>query len=1065
MRVRRRHRWRKILVWGMVVMLASLTGGLWFAYIYATDSETLARLIRQAAPKYLPGARVDVLSVKPKLLKGEIHLNQVSVSQPLDGAPFQVLRIHWVSIRQDPKRLLEGRFEPTEVVVSFPTLRLRRRADGTCNLQGLLASPWPGPAMKTPPIHIHNATVELSDETQPRTTGTAILRDVEIEIEPGQGKGKVKFEARAKGDAFDHLSLKGVLDTNTGAIEFSGDVARLIVTETLRNRLPLGIRALIDRAGLTSGEIDVRVNSMAFNTKTPGGAIRYDISGRLRGAALNGEGLPFPINDLSAGFTARDGVLTIERAEGYYGPTTVRIEQGTFTLGAPETTPFHLALEILDLKLDEKLHAWMPRTYDKFWNGFQPSGRVSVLIDASRDVPGGPLRKKVEVECHDVAMLYEFFRYPVDHISGRLIWEGERIVVENMRTLIGGKPLVANGTIDQPGERAVVRLDFVGQGLPVDSALLNALPPDVREVVLQFSPTGAVSGSGRVIRLPPDKPAEGKRGKVAVHAWLDLNERCGIKWKGLPYPVNNLTGRLEIHPDLWEFKNMRGVNGQAEITGSGRVEKVNAATVGPRYKVALQLQACKLPFDDQLREALPPAWQKSWAILNPNGSSDVRAFINVEPSKPDSYVLEVIPRPATGVTLQYSREPKPGVDAGGVFNLPMEHVTGRFVFRNGPVDMENVAFTFYNAPVRFGTGRVIVENSGRFQLGVKDVHVRDIRLDDSLRRIMPPVMQQFAQRFDDGRTFTLKGNLGLGWSGVVGESVRCDWNDALVVFNDNSIQIQPGFDLAHMQGELNSLRGRADGDSFEAHGVLKLDSVGLRGQQITALESPLDVEKGEARLDSLKGRLLGGDFSGAFRVTLAANPKYSASLEVRGADLEQYAKTLPGRQSFRGLIDGKIALSGFGADVRTLQGRGEAHLSHGDLGKLPPLLPLLKLLSRSPVTRTAFDAADVAVKIENGRTYFEPIRLLGDALSLQGRGTMDVQGDLDLKLRVLVGRDRLRFPGLNLLREASGQFLVVTVKGVPSFPKFDLVPVPEVGDVFKKSLGQRRDEQDERISR
>jgi hypothetical protein len=122
-------------------------------------------------------------------------------------------------------------------------------------------------------------------------------------------------------------------------------------------------------------------------------------------------------------------------------------------------------------------------------------------------------------------------------------------------------------------------------------------------------------------------------------------------------------------------------------------------------------------------------------------------------------------------------------------------------------------------------------------------------------------------------------------------------------------------------------------------------------------------------------------------------------------------------------------------------------------------------LSRSPVTRTAFDSADVAVKIENGRTYFEPIRLLGDALSLQGRGTMDVQGDLDLKLRVLVGRDRLKFPGLNLLREASGQFLVVTVKGVPSFPKFDLVPVPEVGDVFKKSLGQRRDDQDERMIR
>ena len=111
MRVRHRHRWRRILGWGMVVVLASLTGGLWFAYIYATDSETLAGVIREAAPRFLPGARVDVLSVKPKLLKGEVHLNQVSVMQPLDGSPFQVIRIPWLSVRQDPKRLLEGRLE------------------------------------------------------------------------------------------------------------------------------------------------------------------------------------------------------------------------------------------------------------------------------------------------------------------------------------------------------------------------------------------------------------------------------------------------------------------------------------------------------------------------------------------------------------------------------------------------------------------------------------------------------------------------------------------------------------------------------------------------------------------------------------------------------------------------------------------------------------------------------------------------------------------------------------------------------------------------------------------
>ena len=98
-----------------------------------------------------------------RLFTGEINLIEPAVHQTLDGAPFQAVRIPWLSVRHDARALLEGRFEPSEVVVAHPTLRLRRRKDGTWNLQGLLASPWPGPAMKTPPILIQNGTVELSD--------------------------------------------------------------------------------------------------------------------------------------------------------------------------------------------------------------------------------------------------------------------------------------------------------------------------------------------------------------------------------------------------------------------------------------------------------------------------------------------------------------------------------------------------------------------------------------------------------------------------------------------------------------------------------------------------------------------------------------------------------------------------------------------------------------------------------------------------------------------------------------------------------------------------------------
>ena len=44
----------KILIWGLVLCLSILGGGLWFAYWYMTDSDTAAQLIREHAVRYFP---------------------------------------------------------------------------------------------------------------------------------------------------------------------------------------------------------------------------------------------------------------------------------------------------------------------------------------------------------------------------------------------------------------------------------------------------------------------------------------------------------------------------------------------------------------------------------------------------------------------------------------------------------------------------------------------------------------------------------------------------------------------------------------------------------------------------------------------------------------------------------------------------------------------------------------------------------------------------------------------------------------------------------------------------
>ncbi|HEV3165851.1 MAG TPA: AsmA-like C-terminal region-containing protein [Isosphaeraceae bacterium] len=1039
---------RKVAFWSTMLMMAATAGGLWFAYTYVTDSDTLAAFIRAEAPRYLPGSRLVIGRVRPRLLVGDISLSHVALWQTIDGVDCSSLRIPWLNIRHDTAALLNGELRPQEVVVAQPELQVRRRKDGTWNLQGLLADPWPGsPLLKWPQVVIQNGTVHLSEGEE---RASPILRDLSVRIEP-TAAGPLHFEASAKGDLFEHLALSGTIDRKSGRITLTGgELTRLVLSDTLRQRLPAEFHPMLDRFGIMSGEIDLKLKSLDYNpAATP--SLHYALSAQLREGSLNCPRLPFPLTPISASVEVTDGKLTIDRAEGYYGKTTVRARPGgTVDLNEPDVGPLNVTVDVIDLEFNERLRAWTPPQFASLWADYRPQGRVSLALSALREERGGLVGFGMGVDCLDVAIQYALFPYPLDHIRGLLKWEGSRISLD-LHTLIGGKPLAAHGTIDNPGPAALVKLEFQAEAMEIDKTLLGALPPDVRKVVDQFQPTGSVRGKAFVKRTPP-APGEPGEGRVTIDALLDLNERCSITWAGLPYRVANLKGQLELHPDSWVFKNMRGWNGQASITGSGSVQNIGHN----QLKTDLHLRGEHLPFNEELRDALPLAWQKTWATLRPGGSSTVDARILVEPGH-ENYYLVIVPERETRIELRLPRIPGPNVPPGDTFDMPpMERVTGSFVFDNGTVTMTDVGFQFRSSPAHFAKGKVVVRDSGQFSLEVYDLEVEDFRIDTNLRKIMPPVMAQFARRLRDGETFRFRTNLGIGWSGQLGQPAWCSWNEALVVFNGNTIQT--GLPLEHLQGQLDHLRGGYNGQHLEVHGMLALDSVSLMGQQLTQLSSPVDVIHNRATLSKIHGFLLGGEFTGQLAVDLDATPKYSAALSLRDADLQLYTKTLPGRQALRGLVGGQIVLNGLGNDLHTLQGNGDVHIIRGDLGDLPAYLLLVKALTLSPLTKTAFDSADATFRIQNGETVFSPIKLTGNAFSLRGSGTMSAQGELNLGLRVLYGRDEsLHIPILSdAMREVSGQIFQIRVSGTPAYPKFSPAALQQVTNGVR-SLGALRD--------
>jgi hypothetical protein len=1090
----------KILFWGLLLSFSIAGGALWFAYWYMTDSETAARLIREHAVKFFPGSSLEPGRVRIRPILGEIVLNQLQLLQRIDGTPFEVLRIPWLNIRINTRKLAKGELEAKEVVVSHPILRLRRRRDGKWNLDGLLADPWPGPWINTPPIYIQNATLELiPDDDTPKSQGlntsesdlsqnpptplanakrsSAILRDVMLKVEGnGGGPENIKFEGSARGDVFDKLLLEGTVNLVTGAITLKGDLARMTLSETLRRRIPREAVPTVNKLALNGGMVDIELKRFRYDpSAAPGARLSYHALARLREGVCECSKLPFPVNDLSAWISVEDGTVSIKEAQGSNGPTTLRVE-GTMGIGDPSRAPLNMRVDLVDLELDQRLRKRTPAEYEDLWDVFKPRGRVSAELRVIRRQTDEPVDLSATVFCRDVAAVYRFFPYPLEHLAGQLTLEKKTLALD-LHT-VGGQPMRLAGTIQNPGVDAVVKLDIQAEGVQIDETLKNAMPADVLKVVKQFNPQGIVKAHATVFRKPLPLEHDRPEGHIAIDAEIDLTDRCEITWDRLPYTIRDLKGRLEVHPDLWVFKNMEGSHGQAKIRASGSVQKLpqpKLANGDDPLKIAVSLEAENLPFGLELKDALPLAWKKSWPTINPSGASDVVATVHVAPDEVDHTHavnhthVEIVPRPESNARLEVTRSPQPGIDPGGLIELPMEDIHGRFVFDDGRVTMHDVNFKFRGAPVKFSKGNVFLEDSGQFDLSVQELWVDEIRFDLDLRKKMPKLMGQFALRLDDGRTFRARGDLQIGWSGVECEPAWCKWKNTLVVFMDNSVRT--GIPLEHIQGQLDQVIGWSNGATLEVQGVLRLDSVSMLGQQITMVESPFQINQGLARLINVRGHFLKGEIVGDdCWITLDATPHYHTNLSIRGAQLQEYARTISGRQSYRGNVDVKIELNGSGNDVRFLYGGGEAHITEGDLGELGPVLRFATALNRvsnnlfSPPNRprtagkTAFDSADVAFTIAHGHTTFDPIKFTGNAFSLLGRGTMNPQGNLDLRLSVLWGRDRLHIPLVSdFTREASTPLVIAHVVGTPSNPQFDIKPLPLLDELFK-AVGRGRAE-------
>ena len=304
--------------------------------------------------------------------------------------------------------------------------------------------------------------------------------------------------------------------------------------------------------------------------------------------------------------------------------------------------------------------------------------------------------------------------------------------------------------------------------------------------------------------------------------------------------------------------------------------------------------------------------------------------------------------------------------------------------------------------------------------------------------------------------------------------------------------LRSGVPLRQMSG-VTHLAGHSDAQSFQCHGEVALDSVVAdrvhathvrgrlwadqdrvllggwvptptsdrsrssdapsHGAVVTAsASSPVAEPPAGSPSKRLTARALGGTVALDAEIKPNDDGDFRLQVAIDDAELGQVSRDLMNSSNLRdGSVSAAFRLSGNSVGRTSWNGVGHVELRQANLYELPVMLVLLKQLRTGSQDRSAFDAADLDVRLQGEHLYFDRIDFLGDAITLKGVGQMNLRRELDLHFYTVMGREDAYVPAIRpLLGLASQRILMVRVLGTLDDPETSREVLPGLNETIQQ---------------
>ena len=359
------------------------------------------------------------------------------------------------------------------------------------------------------------------------------------------------------------------------------------------------------------------------------------------------------------------------------------------------------------------------------------------------------------------------------------------------------------------------------------------------------------------------------------------------------------------------------------------------------------------------------------------------------------------------------------------------------------------------------------ESDGEWRVRLEEMFVDDLEATLSFRRALPDKLLKIVDALDPRGKQSISGMLEFRGKRGGGFPVTAAWDTTTVY---TGATINAGVALRDMHGKA-VFSGTWDGEEAIGSGHLDLKSVRVFDYQLTDIKGPARMNGSRLVLGSPpaagrresdtadpSGRLSAGFINGRLLldadVRLGEPMRYEVWTTLENGDLRRFAQLyMPTYKSLDGKLNGSVDLKGEGTNPKLLSGGGKLVIRPAALYDFPVLVKIFNALSFVDPDKKVFDTALFVFDIGGGVAHFERIDLVGDAMILVGRGTVDFNGTVHLGFASRLGRKQLPIPIVrDLVNEVSKGWVGVNVGGTLKEPKTEVRSFQEIDNALRRLL-------------